>query len=183
VCVCVYVCVYGVYGVYGVQNVTKQNTKDFAQKYLFEPLNIKSARWSWGHRGIPHTGGGLYLKPTDMARIGYLYLRNGQWAGKQILPKWWVKQATRRHVPFAEKISGVRTGYGYMWWLLPLDKSDSSDKRNDIYMAYGHWGQFIFVIPKYDMIVIWTNDSSATYAEEIKPIELLYDYVLPVIND
>ena len=43
-----------------LQNVTKMNTKDFAQQYLFDPLGITGARWSWGHRGIPHTGGGPF---------------------------------------------------------------------------------------------------------------------------
>lgn len=42
-----------------LQNATKMNTKDFAKQYLFDPLNIKGAKWSWSHNGIPHTGGGL----------------------------------------------------------------------------------------------------------------------------
>ena len=166
-----------------LQNATGMNTKDFAQQYLFEPLNITSGQWSWGHKGIPHTGGGLYLKPTDMARIGYLYLRNGKWENQQILPEWWVKEATTRQVPFAESISGVSSiGYGYMWWLMPLEKKDKDTSKAEIFMAYGHWGQFIFVIPKYDMVVIFTNNNSASYAEEIKPIGLLYEYVLGAVK-
>ena len=162
-----------------IQNVTKQSTIDFAKIYLFDPLNITSADWGWSHRGIPHTGGGLYLKPSDMARIGYLYLRNGNWEGKQILPAWWVKEASKRHVSYTETISNIKMSYGLMWWLLPLDKSNNTAEQAEILMAYGHWGQFIFIIPKYDMLVIWTNDSSATYADEIKPISLFYDYILP----
>lgn len=165
-----------------IQNVSKMNTKDFAQKHLFEPLGIQSARWSWGHKGIPHTGGGLFLNPEDMARVGYLYLRNGKWNNQQILPEWWVEQATKRHVDRTQSIAGVsRIGYGFMWWLLPFDKNDQNWQTPDIYMAYGHWGQFIFVIPKYDMVIVWTNDNSASYTEEIKPISLLYEYILPAI--
>ena len=162
-----------------LENVTGINTEQFARESLFEPLGITGAYWRWGHRGIPHTGGGLFLKPADMARIGYLYLRNGRWDGKQILPDWWVSEATQRHVPHAESISGVPAGYGYMWWLLP----STTKGQKDIYMAYGHWGQFIFVIPGFDMVVVITNDRSASYSEEIKPVSLLYEYVLPAVLD
>lgn len=167
-----------------LQNATGQNTIDFAQTYLFDPLQITSADWKWSHKGIPHTGGGLFLSPTDLAKIGYLYLRNGKWKDQQLLPKWWVKQATSRHVPHTQKIEGIsKIGYGYMWWLLPLDKKNTNNDPAVIYMAYGHWGQFIFVIPQHDVVVVFTNDDSATYSEETRPISLLYQYVLPSIQD
>lgn len=165
-----------------LKNVTGMSTQDFAQRYLFDPLHIEDAKWRWSHKGIPHTGGGLFLKPTDLAKIGYLYLRNGRWNGKQILPEWWVEKATQRHVPDTENIAGIsKISYGYMWWLMNMDKKSKSNESPEIYMAYGHWGQFIFVIPNYDMIVVFTNDSSASYSDEIRPISLLYDYVLPAI--
>ena len=167
-----------------LQNATGMTTQNFAEESLFKPLHIENARWSWSHRGIPHTGGGLFLTPSAMAKIGYLYLQNGKWSGKQILPDWWVKKATTRHVPFAESISGVsKISYGYMWWLMGSDKNSSTTSPVEVYMAYGHWGQFIFILPKHDMVVIFTNNNSASYPEEIKPISLLYDYVIPAILD
>ncbi len=165
-----------------LKNATGVSTQDFAKQYLFDPMYIENVKWKWSHKGIPHTGGGLFLKPTDLAKIGYLYLRNGQWNGKQILPEWWVKKATQRHVPITENIAGIsKISYGYMWWLMDMDKKSESSEPPEIYMAYGHWGQFIFVIPNYDMIVVFTNNSSASYPDEIRPISLFYDYVLPAI--
>ncbi len=166
-----------------LQNATKMNTKDFAMEYLFEPLGITSYRWD-GHRGIPHTGGGLYLTPRDMARIGYLYLKDGRWENNQILPENWVREATTRHVLSTQTIAGVSLiSYGYMWWLLPSRKTDlDTSKPSEIYMAYGHWGQFIFIIPSYDMVVVFTNDRTASYYEEIRPISLLYDYILKSVR-
>ena len=161
-----------------LQNATNMNTIDFAQKYLFDRLDISSAEWRGTHGGIPHTGGGLYLKPLDMAKIGYLYLRNGKWADKQILPAWWVKEATRVHV---SNTNFPNVGYGYMWWLMPFSESATLINNAEIYMAYGHWGQFIFVIPKYDMVVVFTNDSSASYEDELRPVSFLDEYVLPAI--
>ncbi|NAS10696.1 serine hydrolase domain-containing protein [Poritiphilus flavus] len=166
-----------------LQNASGMYTQEFAQKYLFDPMQISSANWRWSHRGIPHTGGGLFLKPKDMAKIGYLYLRNGNWKGKQLLPEWWVKKATTRHVTYTEDIAGIsQLSYGYMWWLMSLDKKARNQVSTEIFMAYGHWGQFIFIIPRYDMVVVFTNSSSASYAEELKPISLLFDYVLPAVE-
>ncbi len=166
-----------------LQNATRMDTRDFAKQYLFDPIGATSAKWSWSHRGIPHTGGGLYLKPIDMARIGYLYLNDGRWNNNQIIPSWWVKEAFTRHVPHADDISGVRSiGYGYMWWVLPFEKKDTNSQKADIFMAYGHWGQFIFVIPAHNAVVVMTNNNSATYYDEIRPISQLYQYILPAFN-
>ncbi|RKN79295.1 serine hydrolase domain-containing protein [Ulvibacterium marinum] len=165
-----------------LQNATGMDTKDFAQQFLFGPLSIKSAQWSWGHKGIPHTGGGLFLTPIDLARIGYLYLRNGCWEGQQIFPEDWIHGILTNAVPLVKKFhGGIPAGYGGMWWLLPLEKTKTKNSF-DILMAYGHWGQFLFVIPQYDMVIVMTQNDSATYSEEIGPIKLLYSHLLPMVK-
>ena len=167
-----------------LRNATGMPTQDFAQKYLFEPMQIRNAAWHWSHKGIPHTGGGLFLKPEDMAKIGYLYLRNGRWNDKQILPSWWVDKATARHVNHTQNIAGCsQISYGYMWWLLNFDPRQKTNRAPEIYMAYGHWGQFIFIIPKYDMVVVFINNDSASYAEEVNPLKLFYQRVLPAVKN
>jgi len=66
---------------------TGQSAFDFAKKELFEPLGIKSAKWGTvDAQGVTDGEAGLSLEPHDMARIGYLYLHNGMWDGKQIIP-------------------------------------------------------------------------------------------------
>ncbi len=70
------------------------NAQDFAIKELFGPLGIRSATWGNNDvQGITDGQSGLFLTPHDMARFGYLYLRNGQWEGKQIIPSSWVVRA------------------------------------------------------------------------------------------
>lgn len=164
-----------------LQNATAMDTEDFAQRFLFAPLAIKRAQWSWGHKGIPHTGGGLFLTPIDLARIGYLYLRNGCWEGQQIFPKDWIHGILTNAIPLVKKFHGsIPAGYGGMWWLLPLEKT-KIENSFDILMAYGHWGQFLFVIPQYDMVIVMTQNDSATYIEELEPIKLLYSHLLPMV--
>ena len=63
----------------------------FAEKYLFAPLGIEKVRWIKNREDHPHTGGGLYLRPLDMAKFGLLYLKKGRWRDKQVVPVWWVR--------------------------------------------------------------------------------------------
>ncbi len=164
-----------------LKNATGMRTQDFADKYLFAPLGIKASRWS-SHRDIPHTGGGLYLKPRDMAKIGYLYLKDGVWQGKRILPEGWVAEATKRHVPIASKRNEYTAGYGYMWWILPFERHNmEKTDRQDIYTAYGYMGQFIFVIPELNMVAVFTGGSTR-WPGEIQPFDLLYAFILPAAN-
>src|SRR5205807_7165007 len=94
---------------------TGQSAFDFAKKELFEPLGIKSARWGRvDAQGVTDGEAGLSLSPHDMARIGYLYLRNGIWEGKEIIPSSLVDQAREGKV---KATSGFR--YANLWWSLP----------------------------------------------------------------
>ena len=79
---------------------TGHNAFDFAKTELFEPLGITSAKWgSVDAQGVTDGEAGLSLTPQDMARIGYLYLHDGVWDGKQIIPSSWVERARAGKVP------------------------------------------------------------------------------------
>jgi len=121
-----------------------QNALDFAKKELFEPLGIKSAKWgSVDAQGITDGEAGLFLSPHDMARIGYLYLHNGTWDGKQIIPSSWVDRA---------KAGGVAATFGFhyanLWWSYP---------EKGAYMARGRHSQLILVLPKLDVVAVMTG--------------------------
>ncbi len=160
------------------ENATKMNTEKFADDYLFHPLGIEKRKW-YSHKGIPHTGGGLGLRPQDLAKIGYLFLNDGVWGNQRILPEGWVSEATSRHVQATTSLKQHKTGYGYMWWLFPLDKQQKNS--GDFYAGYGYMGQFLFVIPQYQMIVV-VNGGTKSYMDEIKPIEFVYKYILKSVK-
>ncbi|WP_152535759.1 serine hydrolase [Bradyrhizobium sp. Ai1a-2] len=121
-----------------------QSALDFAKKELFEPLGIHSARWgNVDAQGVTDGEAGLYLAPHDMARIGYLYLHNGQWEGKQLIPPSWVERA--KSGPVAAT-SGFH--YGNLWWSYP---------EKGAYMARGRHSQLILIIPRLDVIVVMTG--------------------------
>jgi CubicO group peptidase (beta-lactamase class C family) len=67
---------------------------DYAKAKLFGPLGINDVYWPHDPQGISIGGYGLYMLSRDMAKIGYLYLRNGAWQGKRLLPSAWIDKVT-----------------------------------------------------------------------------------------
>jgi CubicO group peptidase (beta-lactamase class C family) len=68
-----------------------------------------------------------------------------------------------------------------MWWIFEA-RDNPTMKHGPVYMAYGHWGQFIFIVPQAKMVVVFTNHNTATYAQELKPIDLFFKRVLPLVE-
>jgi len=123
---------------------TGQSAFDFARKELFEPLGITSAKWGRvDAQGVTDGEAGLSLAPHDMARIGYLYLHNGTWDGKQIIPSSWVDKVKEGKVP-----ATFGFHYANLWWSLP---------EKGAYMARGRHSQMIVVLPKLDVVAVMTG--------------------------
>jgi CubicO group peptidase (beta-lactamase class C family) len=147
-----------------VQHATGMSTQAFAAKNLFEPLGMSGVTWMTDSLGIANGGWGLQLTPRDMAKLGYLYLQNGNWDGQQIVSAGWVKTATQKHTASDTD----RLAYGYQWWIYP---------SLDAYTALGRYGQTIFVIPKHNLIIVTTAN-----IENHDPIfDLIEKYVVPAV--
>jgi CubicO group peptidase (beta-lactamase class C family) len=123
---------------------TGRSAFDFAKQQLFEPLGITSAKWGRvDAQGVTDGEAGLSLSPHDMAKIGYLYLHNGMWDGKQIIPSSWVDRAREGKVTATNGFQ-----YGNLWWSLP---------QKGAYMARGRHSQTIVVLPKLDIVAVMTG--------------------------
>jgi CubicO group peptidase (beta-lactamase class C family) len=146
---------------------------------LFEPLGIEDYRWYKNNEGHPHLGGGLMLRPRDMARFGLLYLRNGKWKGKQVVPAAWVQASLKRHVVFPAQADPF-VGYGYLWWV--LKPAEAGDGHSDIFAACGFRAQYIFVMPDQDMVVVVTGGTHNS-VDQHKPLLFLYSHILPAVKD
>ena len=163
-----------------LKNRTGMHVDAFAEKFLFAPLGIKKVRWIKNREGHPHTGGGLFLRPLDMAKFGLLYLKNGKWENKQVVPTWWIEESFKKHVTFSRPSRRKHTNYGYLWWIQEPDPAGSG--KQDIYSARGHGGQFIFIIPEHNMLVVTTSESNHNAGFQ-KPIDFLYSHILPALHD
>jgi CubicO group peptidase (beta-lactamase class C family) len=129
---------------YIFQKETGQDIEKYGEQYLFTPLGMNHY-WKRSPLGLVDTEGGLFLNGHDLAKIGYLYLHDGMWDGKQIVSKEWVKQSV---TPFIEAEEGFK--YGFKWWLLP-------QKDGFVWMARGFGGQRLMVFPEKELIVTFTG--------------------------
>ncbi len=134
-----------------LQESTGMTELDFARQYLFKPLGIQDVYWEPDPQGFSHGWGDLYLKPRDAAKLGYLWLNQGVWDGKQIVPADWVSDSVKAY-NFTSS-----DGYGYGWWV-----------SDDSYSAFGRGGQYVKVYPAYNAIVV-TTASGIDY-DQISPM-------------
>lgn len=135
-----------------VTQATGMKTADFAQKYLFGPLGIRSANWPQDPQGINHGFGNLHLLPRDVAKLGLLFLNQGKWNGQQIVPAEWLKAATRSHI----KTGGPGTSdYGYGWRVPPPGNAVAFE-------ASGRGGQQLSILPSKHTVIVFNGGGFST---------------------
>ncbi len=125
-----------------IRKATGMTVDAYARAHLFGPLGIRDFHWKTTPTELPDTEGGLYLGAEDLARIGYLYLKDGVWAGRRVLPDGWVAASTSKRV---ERVNPAGWGYGYQWWR--LDRGEVA-----IWAGLGFGGQYLIVIPERDLV-------------------------------
>jgi CubicO group peptidase (beta-lactamase class C family) len=163
-----------------LKKATGQSAEAFAAKNLFEAIGITDWQWETGPGGITNTGGGLRLHPVDMAMFGYLYLKNGRYSSKQLISENWVKESTTKKVlNIKMPRQKVLEDYGYHWWRFADETVRSHLKTNDLFFAKGGGGQFIFVIPHLEMVVVVTAEN---WRDMVWEYGILFDYILPAVN-
>lgn len=129
-----------------VTKLTGKSAEDFAKERLFTPLGITEHPWFKDSKGISAGGFGLALKPRDMAKIGYLYLRRGRWGEQQLLPPDWIEAVNHATVSMNATFD-PGLSYADQFWALP-------DKH--VFMAVGYHCQVIMVLPDPDIVAVMT---------------------------
>jgi len=134
---------------YVFQKETGQDIDAYGEKYLFVPLGIRHY-WKRDYVGTVDTEGGLYLNDEDLAKLGFLYLNDGVWAGKQIVSRDWVKQSVAPRIPMPYTVEDGRLYWGFNWWLYPVSGKYA-------WIASGLGGQTLLVSPQQNLIVVLTG--------------------------
>jgi len=161
-----------------LKNRTGMHAAEYAERFLFKPLGIEKKLWIGNAEGHTHAGGGLNLTARDTAKFGLLYLNNGRWGDVQVVPEAWVRESLQTHVDLTVK-GQPPSGYGYLWWILAPDPRGNG--QQDVYAARGRLGQYIFIAPEHDMVVVVFGDAK-TSPEMAKPIEVFYDRILTAVR-
>jgi CubicO group peptidase (beta-lactamase class C family) len=158
-----------------LRNTTGLYADKFAEEYLFGPLGISDFSWQKLPDGTINTAWGLKLRPRDMAKIGYMILKGGQWNGKQIVSPAWVKESTKAHV---EEDILLGSGYGYQWW---RGRTFINNQNIEIFYAAGKGGQYIFVCPSLDLVTVFTSKSGENPFGEFRPQIIMVKYIIPAV--
>lgn len=149
-----------------LQEATGMTALEFARAHLFGPLGIHEVYWPTDPQGYTHGWGDVCLRPGDMARLGFLFLNQGQWDGQQIVSGAWVMGATERQI-------GTGTNryedYGYGWWV------SRPENEFTFFRADGRGGQYILVVPSLNLVVATTGGGFSM--DEIDP------YLIAAIGD
>ncbi len=128
-----------------ITQLTGETLLDYLRPRVFDHLGIENPIWETDPRGINVGGTGLHIKTEEIARFGQLYLQNGLWQGKRIVPEKWIAEATRA----TSDNSNTQTnpdwsvGYGYQFWRC----------RHNAYRGDGAFGQFCIVMPEQDAVL------------------------------
>jgi CubicO group peptidase (beta-lactamase class C family) len=139
-----------------MRKATGRPLDEFARENLFAPLGITGVEWG-RVRGDSDAGGGLRLRPRDMAKIGQLVLAGGRWNGRQIVSKEWIEASTTRKLEATDNQS-----YGYLWW---LGRARHNGGEVHYVGAFGRGGQAIRIVPELDLVIAVT----AGYYQDYSP--------------
>ncbi|MBC8876289.1 MAG: serine hydrolase [Planctomycetes bacterium] len=152
-----------------VQKVTGETVLDYLQPRLFQPLGIEHPMWETSPQGISTGGYGLSIRTEDIARFGQLYLQQGRWQGKQLVPEAWIEAATALQTSNGSNPnSDWDQGYGYQFWRC----------RHGAYRGDGAFGQYCIVLPEQDAVIAIT--SGVKHMQSV--LDLVWDKLLPAIQ-
>lgn len=133
-----------------LETATNMPLEDFADQYLFGKMGIERSRWEELTEGYVNGGSGIDLRPRDLARLGQLILQKGNNGTNQIVSSDWVEQSTNPQFTWRSSYGVVQQmSYGFLWW--------TNDGPPTAVYAWGYGGQFIYIVPEYDMLVVTTT--------------------------
>lgn len=141
-----------------LERATGQRLPEYADAHLFGPVGIDRVRWEAFSDGTVNGGAGIDLRPRDLARLGQLFLQDGSDGVGQRVPRAWVQTASRPAFSW-EASYGTLTAlsYGFLWW--------TSAERPEAFFAWGYGGQFVYVVPSLQLVVVTTTEWRGLSAE------------------
>ena len=160
-----------------ISKASNMKTIDFAQKYLFDPLEISNRKWNSDKQGFNNGSAGLELTPYDMLKIGNLVLNKGVYKDKRIVSEDWINESTSPKLDAIYPEIDINS-YGYGWWV-------GDYEGHTFIFANGWGGQFIMIFPDSSLIIVATNEWKNLSAKTanfqwLKTMNLIRRKILPV---
>lgn len=155
----------------GLTKIAGEPMEELFRRRVADPIGMKN--WDWGDYAtvdgvVVNSGSGngdkhVFITAREMARFGLLFLNQGNWKGRQLVPRKWIVEATRvqvpAEIPWAQPESEIdgRGVYGFNWWcngVMPDDSRKFPDAPPGTFWASGHDNNKCFVIPDWDMVIV-----------------------------
>jgi CubicO group peptidase (beta-lactamase class C family) len=133
-----------------LQRTAGMSVSEYFERRIWQPMGARwPAGWTVDKRNMERMESGFHARARDLARFGMLYLNRGRVDDRQVLPEDWVSDSTDTadHIEL-ERYDGRQWGYRAGWWIVPRPEG-----RSD-YVAIGHFGQFIYVSPQFDAVIV-----------------------------
>jgi CubicO group peptidase (beta-lactamase class C family) len=154
-------------------HATEEPAATYAGSELFGPLGITQYVWLKDPQGNSIGESGLSLLPRDLAKLGYIHLRDGVWDGRRLLPKGWVPRIFLQASPHGLRSSLLPPQYDTLWWV---------DKSVPMAMASGRHGQTLVVLPKQDAMLVITGKTDDLSDSKLNVPALVRARVIPALR-
>jgi CubicO group peptidase (beta-lactamase class C family) len=153
-----------------IERATKTKVEDFAQTHLFTPLGITKMKWARSGMDEAQTGGGLELRSRDLLKLGQLYLDEGRWEGKQIVPAQWVRESTQPRAQINDD-----NEMGYLLWLRRF-------KEHEVWYMTGSGGNRVVMFPELDLVAVVTSANFNTRDAHDLSDAIVRDHILAAVK-
>lgn len=154
-----------------LQKATGMTAYEYGKQKVFDVIGATSIRWNTDNRGRTTTYAGLQANARDYAKYGYLYLRRGEWDGKQVVPRDWIERTTQAKNPCEDWNQ-------YLWHINPSTRlgpqpascdslfclpTEYANLPSEAFFAEGVNGQFVFIVPSADLVIVrLANDDAGS---------------------
>lgn len=142
----------------------KASVHELFDRLIAQPLNFGPYHWALAPNGEGYLGGGAYMRPRDILKVGALYTSGGVWNGQQVIDKDWVRESSRPRVAISPAMTGMTQeqfennyfggSQAYIW---RVDTVAAGKRRYDSYEASGNGGQLLIIVPELDLAVVFTG--------------------------
>ncbi|WP_242094354.1 serine hydrolase domain-containing protein [Aestuariivivens sediminicola] len=162
-----------------ISKATNHSIREYAETYLFRPLEINCAYWQ-KEEGYYSGRSGTYFTPRDLARLGTLYLQKGNVNNVQILDTLWIEKSFKNYADTDDKFflrghEVNQIGYGYLWWIM-----EANEKK--YFAAYGAGDQCLLINPESNTIILITQHFKQSWFDKKEDLDLLEEFISIVDN-
>jgi len=161
---------------YVVERSYGEHLADFTEQRLFDPLGILGYEWEASGNEVKRGGTGLELTARDQAKIGLLFLQNGNWDGDPIVPSEWIGQCFNNTLSLdgiqGDHIPGI--SIGHTWWTREIEGVT-------LHFADGYGGQMLMLIPEHDVVIVMNRLYQVDATKNNEAFNSFFNQILPAV--